>query len=80
MAIVNCLEQVMLEYSARRGKHLTIRELAEATDLAESTVTRFKATQNTRLDYSTLEKFCAFLECQPGDLLNYVPNVPDVPA
>ena len=78
--ITNRLEQAMLNYGARRGKRLTLNELAEGTGIAISTISRFGSGKNIRLDYNTLDKLCAFLECQPGDLLNYVPNVPDVPV
>lgn len=74
MPIVNRLEQVILDFAAQRGRRLPVSEIVKATGLAESTISRFAAGKNRRLDYSTLEALCTFLECQPGDLLVYIPG------
>lgn len=29
---------------------------------------------NTRIDFSTLDKICKGLDCQPGDLFEYTPD------
>jgi len=75
--IVNRLEQVMLEFAARHGKRITLRDVAQATGLAESTISRIMSGKHTRLDYSTLDKLCDYFGCQPGDLLVYAPEPVD---
>lgn len=57
-------------------RELGYKELADATGLHRVTVNKLKNTYEMppRLDRTTLEKLCAVLNCQPGDLLRYVPN------
>lgn len=52
------------------------KAVASAAGLHPVTVNRLKNTYEmpSRLDRDTLEKLCRVLECQPGDLLRYVPE------
>jgi putative transcriptional regulator len=75
--IVNRLEQVMLEFAAQHGRRITLRDVSQATGLAESTISRIMSGKHTRLDYSTLDKLCEYFQCQPGDLLTFVPESVD---
>lgn len=38
-----------------------------------STKTLAKLRKNENVDVSTICKICAFLNCQPGDIMEYVP-------
>ncbi len=53
------------------------KAVAEATGLHPVTVNKLKNTyvMPARLDRNTLDKLCRVLECQPGDLLRYEPDV-----
>lgn len=52
------------------------KDLAELTGLHPVTVSRLKnmRTMPRRLDSDTLTKLCKALDCQPGDLLRYLPD------
>ena len=53
----------------------TSRELAEFLGIHENSVYRLrKEDKMPRLNHDTLEGICKFLECQPGDLLELVPD------
>lgn len=39
---------------------------------SESTMTKFR--QNVPVSWENLEMLCCLLDCQPGDLLEYVPE------
>ena len=48
--------------------------LAVQAQVDPGVVRNLAAQRSQRIDYSTLEKLCAALQCQPGDLL--VRNIP----
>lgn len=54
--------------TARRSP-LTLRELAEATNLALSTVTGLTSGRAKRIDFETIDKLCTYFNVQPGELL-----------
>lgn len=70
MAIVVRLD-VML---ARRK--MTSRELAARIGLSEQNLSLLKSGKVRGVRFGTLEAICAELECQPGDLLEFLPDEP----
>ncbi|MGO4505150.1 MULTISPECIES: helix-turn-helix domain-containing protein [unclassified Dyella] len=68
MAIVVRLD-VMLAMRKVRS-----RELAEFVGITESNLSLLKSGHVRGVRFETLSKICEFLECQPGDLLAYVPD------
>jgi len=51
---------------------LTLRQIADDTGLAPSTLTGLTANRAKRVDYDTLNVLCKYLDCKPGDILEYV--------
>ena len=49
-------------------------ELAEAIGITESNLSLLKSGKVKGFRFSTLEAICRHLDCQPGDLLEYVPD------
>ena len=68
MAIIVHLD-VMLARRKMRSK-----ELAEAIGITEQNVSLLKSGKVRGVRFETLEKICAILDCQPGDLLEYTPD------
>lgn len=68
MAIVINLD-VML---AKRKKQL--KELSAAIDITMPNLSILKNQKAKAIKLSTLDAICKFLECQPGDILEYVPD------
>ena len=64
MIIINI--DVMLATRKKRSK-----ELAEAIGITEQNLSILKNGKAKALRVSTLDAICRFLECQPGDLLEY---------
>ena len=60
---------VMLAKRKMRSK-----ELAERVDITEANLSLLKSGKVKGVRFETLEKICAALECQPGDLLEYRPE------
>lgn len=53
-------------------RKMTSRELAKAIDLTESNLSLLKSGKVKGIRFNTLEAICEYLECQPGDILEYV--------
>jgi putative transcriptional regulator len=68
MAIVVNLD-VMLARRKMRSK-----ELAEIIGITEANLSLLKSGKVKGVRFATLEKICATLECQPGELLEYRPD------
>ena len=50
------------------------RELAEAVGITEQNISLLKSGKVRGMRFDTLERICAVLLCQPGDLLEFVPD------
>jgi putative transcriptional regulator len=57
---------------ARRKLRLT--ELADRVGIAMTHLSLLKTGNESALHFSTLDERCRELECQPGDLLEYIPG------
>jgi putative transcriptional regulator len=60
---------VMLAKRKMRSK-----ELAERIGFTEANISLLKSGKVKGVRFETLEKICAVLDCQPGDLLEYRPG------
>ena len=68
MAIIVHLD-VMLARRKVRSK-----ELAERIGLTEANVSLLKSGKVRGIRFETLSRICTVLDCQPGDLLEFVPR------
>ncbi|KPD12388.1 helix-turn-helix transcriptional regulator [Phaeobacter sp. 11ANDIMAR09] len=50
------------------------RELAAAVGITEANLSLLKSGKVKGVRFATLEAICRFLECQPGDILEYLPE------
>ena len=66
------LDRVMLE------RRISLTELAERVDLTLANLSILKTNKARAVRFSTLESLCRELNCQPGDLLEFVETTPDV--
>ena len=58
-------------------RRMTLTELAERVDITLANLSILKTGKAKAIRFSTLEAICAVLECQPGDLLEWVPGAED---
>ena len=56
----------------KRGMKLS--ELAEAIDITLPNLSILKTNKASAIPFSTLDAICRELNCQPGELLEYVPD------
>ncbi|MGB4609143.1 MAG: helix-turn-helix domain-containing protein [Saccharofermentanales bacterium] len=52
-------------------RKMTLTELSEKIDLSLNNLSILKTGKAKAIRFSTLEKICEVLECQPGDILEY---------
>ena len=55
----------------RAKRKMRSKELAEAVGITEANLSLLKSGKVKGVRFSTLEKICEILDCQPGDLLEF---------
>lgn len=55
-------------------RKMSLNELAAKVDLTLANLSILKNNHAKAVRFSTLEAICAALDCQPGDILEYVPE------
>jgi putative transcriptional regulator len=68
------LDRMMLE------RRISLTELAERVDLTLANLSILKTNKARAVRFSTLEALCRELNCQPGDLLEFVEGPTPDPA
>jgi putative transcriptional regulator len=66
MAIVVNLDVVMAK------RKMSLNELSEKVDITLANLSILKTGKAKAIRFSTLEAICKVLECQPGDVLEFV--------
>jgi putative transcriptional regulator len=59
------------EIRTKRG--LTVAKLAEQVGITQANLFILKNNHGKAIRFSTLEALCLALDCQPGDILKFVP-------
>lgn len=68
---------VNLDVMMARRK-ISLSELAAKVDLTLANLSILKNNHARAVRFTTLEAICKALDCQPGDILEYVPEEDDV--
>ena len=68
MAIVLRLDRMMAD------RKISLNDLAEKVGIANVNLSNIKTGKVSAIRFSTLDAICDVLDCQPGDLLEYVRN------
>lgn len=55
-------------------RKVTSKELAERIGISPVNLSRIKTGRITAIRFSTLGAICEALDCQPGDILEYLPD------
>jgi len=53
-------------------RKIGLAELAERIDLTQSNLSILKNGRGKAIRFATLDRLCRVLDCQPGDILEYV--------
>ena len=62
------------------ARRMTLTELAERVGITIVNLSILKTGKARAIRFSTLEAICAALSCQPGDILEFVPDAGEQPA
>ena len=52
------------------------KDLAAAVDITEANLSLLKSGKVKGIRFATLEAICDYLDCKPGDILDYEPDGP----
>ena len=55
-------------------RHIGAGELAEKIGITPANLSILKNNNARAVSFTTLEELCSALDCQPGDILEYVPD------
>lgn len=55
-------------------RKMSLTELAEKVDITLANLSILKNNKAKAIRFTTLEAICRALDCQPGDILEYVPD------
>ncbi len=55
-------------------RKMSLSQLSEKVDITLANLSVLKNNKAKAVRFSTLEAVCAALDCQPGDILEYVPD------
>jgi putative transcriptional regulator len=56
------------------------RDLAAAVGITEQNISLLKSGKVKGVRFDTLERICSVLNCQPGDILEFIPTSPTTPV
>jgi len=73
MAIIVNLDVMMAK------RKISLNELSERVDLTLSNLSILKTGKAKAIRFSTLDAICKALDCQPGDILEYVGQTDSYP-
>ncbi len=55
-------------------RKMSLTELAEKVNITMANLSVLKTEKAKAIRFSTLESICKTLDCQPGDILEYLPD------
>lgn len=55
-------------------RKISVTELSKRLGMTMANVSNFKNQRVKAFRFSTLDAICKILECQPGDILEYIPD------
>lgn len=55
-------------------RKMSLTELAEKVGITMANLSVLKTEKARAIRFSTLESICKVLDCQPGDILEYIPQ------
>jgi putative transcriptional regulator len=68
------IKSLLEEKSFKDGKRYTIKDLIDATGMSRPTFSRIANEPGYSTTTDTINLLCEFFECQPGELMEYIPD------
>ena len=51
----------------------TAKNIAKATGIGSSTISKLRNSKNTNISINTLDKLCKYFDCKLTDIIDYLP-------
>lgn len=68
--------KIVLELDVMMAKrHISLGDLAEQVGITNVNLSKIKNNKVNAIRFTTLANICQALECEPGDILKYDPDV-----
>lgn len=68
------LIELIADKAFKERRVVPLSEVAEATGIHRSTLSKIANQPGANIGSEVIDKLCRYFECQPGDLLTYVPT------
>jgi putative transcriptional regulator len=68
------LRSALEEASFKKGERVTHERLARETGISRTTLARMANLPGHNVELSAIDALCRYFKCQPGELLEYVPD------
>ena len=73
--MIQCRLRELIALKSRQSRRkITYEDIKASTGLSRTTLVRLANDKAGLVSAKTLDKLCWYFDCQPGDLLVYVPN------
>lgn len=70
--MIQCrLRELIAIKSRQERRKITYEDILTQTGISKTTLTRLANDQESRAAISTIDRLCAYFDCQPGDLFVY---------
>lgn len=73
MAIVLCIDEIM------DAKGISVSELAREVGISRANMSNLKFGHVKAIRFSTLDRICDVLDCQPGEIIKFEKSEPEAP-
>lgn len=73
------LKQLLDDKVFTERRRITLNEVAEQTGISRASLTRIANNPGYNSNLEAIDALCAYFDCQPCDLLEYIPGSPDEP-
>ena len=74
MAIKINFRRALSQKEQREDRKITYTEIQKNTGTPIKTISRWDNGKVSQIHTEVLERFCEYLNCQVGDLVEYIPN------
>jgi putative transcriptional regulator len=70
------LRTLLDDKAFNEGRRITLNEVSEETGIGRATLNRIANTRGYNATLENISALCRYLECTPGDLLEYIETPP----
>lgn len=68
------LAEVMAEYAFRQGRRVEWKDVAEATGVHRSTLSKLLNVRGYNASIDSIDRLCTYFQCRVEDLMVHVPD------